>query len=403
MSLSLATRLLRFNADREPERIAIKYAAMRADPFAFFRGTAHLFYDDWPRRSLLDRTPLTWACGDLHLENFGSYKGSNGLAYFDLNDFDEAALAPAGRDLTRLATSTLLAGRQMKLPAAEARSLWSHAHVAYAQALRGGKAMWVERATAQGLVKQLLRSVKDRTQAQLLNRRTRLAHGRRRIRIDGVHALALSEAGRAMVIRAIGRTHIGHLDPKFFEVIDAARRVAGTGSLGVHRFTVLVRGHGGRNGNVLLDLKQAAPSCLASSMAIRQPQWSSEADRVVTTQRRVQAASPALLHAVALGRNSYILRELQPVEDRLALARARDKPRRLSDALCVMADVVAWGQLRSSGRQGSATADELIDFGCDESWVRPLMDYSRYYTDVVYDYWQEFARGYDDGLYRASS
>src|SRR6185437_14141187 len=95
MPLSIVSRIRRFNADREPERLALKYAAMRRDPFAFFRGTAHLFYADWPRPSPLDATPLTWACGDLHLENFGSYKGHNGLAYFDINDFDEAALAPA--------------------------------------------------------------------------------------------------------------------------------------------------------------------------------------------------------------------------------------------------------------------------------------------------------------------
>src|SRR5215472_6370471 len=137
---------------------------MRRDAFAFFRGTAHLFYGDWPRRSPLDRTPLTWACGDLHLENFGSYKGSNRLAYFDINDFDEAALAPAGRDLARFAISTLLAARTMGLPAAEARSLFNQTRLAYSHMLVGGKALWIERATARGLVKQLLQNVKRRTQ-----------------------------------------------------------------------------------------------------------------------------------------------------------------------------------------------------------------------------------------------
>ena len=94
---------------------------MRRSPFRFFRGTAHLFYDDWPASSPLDKSPLTWACGDLHLENFGSYKGENGLAYFDINDFDEAALAPASRDLARFATSTLLAITDLGVSAAEAR------------------------------------------------------------------------------------------------------------------------------------------------------------------------------------------------------------------------------------------------------------------------------------------
>jgi len=401
MALSLITRLRRFNADREPERLAIKYATMRKDPFAFFRGTAHLFFADWPHRSPIDKTPLTWACGDLHLENFGTYRGSNGLAYFDLNDFDEAALAPAGREMARLAVSTLLGARALRLPASEARSLWNQSHLAYAHALRTGKALWVERATARGLVKELLRGLKNRTQADLLDRRTTLSHGRRRLKIDGVHSLALSRQGKEAVARVIAHASACRDSPTFFRVIDVVRRVAGTGSLGVRRFTILVHGHGGRAGQALLDLKQAVPSCLAPTVDVRQPRWTSEADRVVTIQRRVQAVSPALLHAVRMGHNSYILRELQPVEDRLALDAVRDKRGRLENALRVMAEVVAWGQLRSGGRDGSATADEWVAFGHDNSWTRPFVDYTRYYADVVYAYWREFSHAYDDGAFAA--
>ena len=67
---------------------------MRKSAFAFLRATCHLFYEDLPKSPLLRKVPPVWACGDLHLENFGSYKGDNRLVYFDLNDFDEALLAP---------------------------------------------------------------------------------------------------------------------------------------------------------------------------------------------------------------------------------------------------------------------------------------------------------------------
>ena len=400
MSSSLIARLREFNADREPDRLAIKYERMRRDAFAFFRGTAHLFYGDWPRRSPLDRTPLTWACGDLHLENFGSYKGANRLAYFDINDFDEAALAPAGRDLARFAVSTLLAARTMGLPATEARSLLHQARMAYCHALSSGKALWIERATARGLVKRLLQTVKRRTQAQLIDSRTTVSRGRRRLKIDGLHALALSREGKEAVARTLAKSRVCRETPHFFRVLDVARRIAGTGSLGVRRFTVLVEGHGGRKGNALLDLKEAAPSTLAASVDVRQPRWDSEADRVVSIQRRVQAVSPALLNSVRMGHASYILRELQPVEDRLALESARDKRRRLADALDVMGEVIAWAQLRSASRDGSAGADEWVAFGHSAAWVRPLIDYSRYYADVVYGYWREFAVAYDDGEFR---
>ena len=66
---------------------------------------------------------------------------------------------------------------------------------------------------------------------------------------------------------------------------------------------------------------------------------------------------------------------------------------------CVMAEVVAWGQLRSAGREGSAGADELVQFGHANEWPRPLLDYARYYADVVNTYWREFAEAYDDGTF----
>ena len=107
--MSVAERIRRFNAGRDPERLRLKYKAMHKDPFAFLRGTCHLFYEDWPARSPLNDAPLAWICGDLHLENFGTFKGDNGLEYFDLNDFDEAILAPCTWDITRLVTDKIVA------------------------------------------------------------------------------------------------------------------------------------------------------------------------------------------------------------------------------------------------------------------------------------------------------
>ena len=87
-------RIIRYNDGREPERLQLKFARMRGSIFAFFRGTSHLFYEDWPSGNALDRTPTVWTTGDLHLENFGSYKADNRLVYFDISDFDDAGLAP---------------------------------------------------------------------------------------------------------------------------------------------------------------------------------------------------------------------------------------------------------------------------------------------------------------------
>src|SRR4051794_10721589 len=106
--------LTEHNRDREPERLARKYEKMRKNAFAFLRGSCPLFYARLPGSSAWLKAPAVWACGDLHLENFGSYKADNRQVYFDINDFDEALLAPATWDLLRLLSSVLVAHKALR-------------------------------------------------------------------------------------------------------------------------------------------------------------------------------------------------------------------------------------------------------------------------------------------------
>ena len=381
-------RIERFNAGREPERLALKYQAMCKSPFAFFRGTAHLFWEDLAaRRSALPDDPLAWACGDLHFENFGSFQGDNGLSYFDLNDFDESALAPATWEVSRFVASAYVAAPSLNLTGGEANELVKLFLDGYQTALGDGKARWIERATASGMVRTLLQRVSKQTRAQLINSRTILKKRKRHIVVDGEHALPVTDGQRTNVTRRLDEFAKSQPDPDFFRVLDVARRVAGLGSLGLERYIVLVRGDGGRDGNALLDVKQAAPSSLARIETLRQPTWKSEADRVVAIQQRMQAITPALLHAKKIGREGYVLHELQPSNDRLSLKDARGNKRHLRSAAKSMGRVIAWAQLRSSGRQGSATADDLIEFAGASGWKRRLIAYGRSYeTQVQRDY-----------------
>jgi uncharacterized protein (DUF2252 family) len=388
----VVARITNFNQHREPERLALKYGAMRASAFAFFRGTAHLFWDDWPEGgTLLDDAPHAWVCGDLHLENFGSYRGDNGLTYFDLNDFDEAALAPATRDLARFVTSVHLAAATLHLSAGAATELSRIFLSAYVAALEDGKARWLERSTARGMVRELLRGVKQRTREALLDLRVEFRGRQRRLKIDGVHALKASRADRALVIDCLRRVADAHQDRKFFKVIDVARRVAGTGSLGVSRFVVLVRGHGSPNGNFLLDLKEELPSALSPRLGIMQPVWRHEADRVVHVQRWMQAIPPALLETVEVGHGHYVMRELQPLEDRLALEHWHGKLGRLQRVMSTMGEAVGWAQLRSASRNGSVGVDELMAFSQAKSWRRAIMQYAREYAVRATRDWKRFA------------
>ena len=88
-----------------------KFRKMAADPFAFYRGSACLFYADMAAledRWCDERTSRVWIQGDLHAENFGTYMDSAGRIVFDVNDFDEAYLGHVSWDLRRFAASFAL-------------------------------------------------------------------------------------------------------------------------------------------------------------------------------------------------------------------------------------------------------------------------------------------------------
>ena len=396
--LNVAKTIRSFNAGRDPERLVMKYANLRANPFVFLRGTCHLFYDRLPAGALFTKAPAAWLCGDAHLENFGSYKGDNRLAYFDLNDFDEAALAPVTWELVRFLSSILVAGGSLRATPDDSNALCKVFLEGYAGALALGKARWVERDTASGLVHELLATLKARTRAAFLDKRTERKNGGRRIRRDGEHALRADRAGRERAARLIDAFAASQDNPGFFRVLDVARRIAGTGSLGMERYVVLVEGKGSPDGNYMLDLKQATSSSLVPHLKIRQPAWPSQAHRVVAIQRRMQAVSMAFLHPIVDGKSSYVLRDLQPSEDRVSLDVRRTGLGQVSGVIEEMGQLMAWAHLRSSGRQGSAIADELIDFGTSaRSWRRDLLDAAHQCAAQVENDWKAYCQAHDAG------
>ncbi len=392
-----------FNSGRDPERLSMKYRNMRTSPFVFLRGTCHLFYERLPKSGIFKSAPLTWNCGDMHLENFGSYKGDNRLAYFDMNDFDEAALAPLTTELVRLLTSILVGAESLSTSQYEAYALCETLVDAYAQALALGKATWVERDTSHGIIHELLNDLRTRERPTYLDKRTSIVgrgkKRRRQINIDGKKALAASDNQKAAVTKLIHDYANSRPNPAFFEVIDIARRIAGTGSLGVDRYVILVEGKGSPDGNYLLDLKNAMPSALAANVKVRQPKWESEAHRVVDIERRMQSVSMAFLTAVKMNDSGYILRALQPLEDRISLNRNMHSMEELHKTVATLAHIVASAHLRSTGRDGSAIADELIAYGHKHKWKSKLLKAAQECAQQVEDDWGVYCEAYDDGAF----
>ena len=371
----------------------MKYAKMAQNPFIFLRGACHLFYDALPDSPLFRDAPLAWCCGDLHFENFGSYKGDNRLVYFDINDFDEAALAPVTWDIIRLLTSIQCGAEALRATRAETLAVSNSCLEAYRSALIDGKALWVERETCVGLVNALLTALQGRQRAAYLDKRTIRKGRRRSLKLDGVKALPASDAQKRTVTEFMDRFAATQPKPKFFEVLDIGRRIAGTGSLGLERFVVLVEGKGSPDQNYLIDIKEAKSSAMAPHLArlgIRQPAWADEACRVVTIQKRMQAVDHAFLHPVKLAGLPCILKGLQPSEDRVAIGEWGKKLDRLKEVVVTMGRNLAWDQLRACGRSGSASADELIAFAQRGDWVTRMLDAAAEMTLTTQQQWKIF-------------
>jgi hypothetical protein len=107
----LATHLRILRADLQR-----KHAAMAEAAFPFMRATYFRWAERWPVVcSGLTDAPAVLAVGDLHVENFGTWRDAEGRLIWGVNDFDEAWPLPYTSDLARLATSAILATHENHL------------------------------------------------------------------------------------------------------------------------------------------------------------------------------------------------------------------------------------------------------------------------------------------------
>ena len=122
---------------------------MRESAFVFLRGTFYRWIQIWPDRcASLDEAPRVLGIGDLHLENFGTWRDKDGRLIWGVNDVDEACRIPYTADLVRLATSALLAIREGHL-ALTVRSACDALLDGYESSIDcGGKPFMIENAHA---------------------------------------------------------------------------------------------------------------------------------------------------------------------------------------------------------------------------------------------------------------
>jgi Uncharacterized protein conserved in bacteria (DUF2252) len=93
--------------------LELKHQRMTEGVFPFLRATFYRWAQLWSENCPeLAAAPVVLAVGDLHVENFGTWRDSEGRLIWGINDFDEVCEMPCAVDLVRLATSALLAAAE---------------------------------------------------------------------------------------------------------------------------------------------------------------------------------------------------------------------------------------------------------------------------------------------------
>jgi len=381
--------------------VKLKYEAMTENAFRFFRGTCHLFYQRLSKIKRLPSSPLAWICGDLHLENFGSYKGNNKLVYFDLNDFDEAVLAPALWEVLRLVTSIFIAFEALDIDQEQAQNMGMLFINTYAATLCKGKAIGIEPRTSRGIVTEFLKKAEKSTYREILEKRTEskgnkvvlsLRH-ERHFKLNKVLKKQLEEHMTQWIQKS-------NDSPYNYKVKDAVFRLAGTGSIGVKRYLILLKSTNTKEKYLIADMKQSFDSSLAPYLTVKQPEWENNAQRIISVQQRMQNVFPSLLSTTEFRGEDYVIQELQPVKDTLEFKMIKDQYRDLYQVVDDMAVLTASSQLRSGGMNGSAIIDELKTFGENvDKWKQPVLNYAVNDAEKVKSDYKQFVKEYGDKVF----
>lgn len=404
---SISIRLQQQNTGKPQELLHTRYGLMAADAFAFYRGTCGIFYEDLQAglAGSLPDSPPAWICGDLHIANFGTYRGSTGLLYFDINDFDEAALAPALWEVLRLAASIILSCKCREMSNASAMAAARHCLDTYAVTLASGKAIYVESQMAEEEeVRKVFEEASKKTMKDVLQKETKDESGQRKFEIDGKENIKLKDKDDKQALLKHLADWIKNreeLNLNKYTVEDVVFRVSGTGSVGLARYMFLLHWpHEGPNDYLIIEMKEAGPSSVLSFLGgmVVQPPWASQAHRIAQVQQRMQAVCPPILDTTRFGGKDYIVQQRQPQKKKIDF-----EDLDLSSTLRVtgcMARLTAYAQLRSAGREGSANADALIAFGENSStWHEGVLNYAQAYSALSMSYYEDFKPDWDAGIF----
>ncbi len=305
-----------------------KFRKMAETPFNFYRGAAGLFYADvsCDKDPFLNaKTSRVWIQGDLHAENFGTYMNSAGKFVFDVNDFDEAYLAPFTWDLKRFCASLALIGYQKALSDLEIRDVISSAARSYAQQIlrfhaEFDKNFALTLDNTKGAILEVLRNARELTRIGLLNNDTEVFDGERKFKINK-NCIKLDDAQRAKVEAAMVEyyTTIPKLKQRSkitYNIKDIVRRRGlGIGSAGLEMYSVLLEGETeALENDIIISLKVAQPSATEKFVKDKNAEvyFIHEGHRTTISQRALQSYSDPFLGYTTLDGRGVFATEVSP-------------------------------------------------------------------------------------------
>ena len=283
--------------------LQLKHAAMKEAVFPFLRATYYRWAQIWPEVCPdLAKAPRVLAVGDLHVENFGTWRDIEGRLIWGVNDFDEAYPLAYANDLVRLAVSAHLAAEAGHIPL-KRKDICTTILEGYRDALRSGGLPFVLGEKNQWL--RLIAESELRDPVRFWAKMDALPKAKGEVPITAVDA-------------------IEHLMPHRELPYKLTHRVAGLGSLGHARYVALADWHGGR-------IAREAKALVASACHWAK-NWHGPADILYQTiiTRAVRCPDPF----VQL-RGRWIVRRLSPHCSRIELStlKAQGEEMRLLHAM----------------------------------------------------------------------
>ncbi|GAA4995755.1 DUF2252 domain-containing protein [Kitasatospora paranensis] len=393
---------------QDPAAFRVKFRKMAASAFAFYRGTAALFYADltdgpfaaYGERFLDEHTGRVWIHGDLHAENFGTYLNAEGRLVFNVNDFDEAYVGAFTWDVQRLAASLALIGYAKALSDDTITDLVRTFAAAYrgqiAALVGSGDAARYTLDTADGPILDTLRSARLQTRVALLEEETVVDGWDRRFRIGG-GAFELDADTRAEVLTAFA----GYLDtlppasrtrPDALRVKDVVgRRGIGIGSAGLPSYNLLLEGHtDALENDVIIYLKQGQTPAVARHVtdpAIR-GYFEHEGHRTVISQRALQAHSDPWLGYTTLHGRGQLVAEVSPYAADLDWTDVNEP----ADLLAVTAYLGRATAVMHAAAAESASGHSLVPFSTEHAIDAAISADEDGFTAMLVD----FAHAYGD-------